>query len=208
MPKARSRKRAARAQGAKIDWGGPAGKGTGRLNVALAAIAVLAVVAAGVFWWRNTQTENEFFALAAKGRSALARVETLPNDGQSHLQPGERHKYAAEFPTSGPHDPVPTDPGFYDQPQRATRIVHALEHGHIVIYYDDPGADVLDRLKDWAALYDGHWDGVIATPFSGLGRDVVLTAWRKVLELDGFDPAAAAAFIDEYRGRGPENPVR
>jgi hypothetical protein len=37
---------------------------------------------------------------------------------------------------------------------------------------------------------------------------VVLTAWRKILKLDSFEPAAAAAFIDTYRGRGPEKRVR
>ena len=43
---------------------------------------------------------------------------------------------------------------------------------------------------------------------AGLGQSVVLTAWAKRLDLDRFDPAPAAAFIDGYRGRGPENPVR
>jgi hypothetical protein len=37
---------------------------------------------------------------------------------------------------------------------------------------------------------------------------VVLTAWRKILKLDTFEPASAAAFVDAYRGRGPENKVR
>jgi hypothetical protein len=49
---------------------------------------------------------------------------------------------------------------------------------------------------------------VVAAPSSGLGKAVVLTAWRKILKLDEFDPAAAAAFIDKFRGRGPENRVR
>jgi hypothetical protein len=49
---------------------------------------------------------------------------------------------------------------------------------------------------------------VIATRSSGLGKAVVLTAWRRILRLDEFDPPAAAAFIDQFRGRGPENPVR
>ena len=35
-----------------------------------------------------------------------------------------------------------------------------------------------------------------------------MTAWRKRLRLKTFDASAAAAFIDAYRGRGPENPVR
>lgn len=42
----------------------------------------------------------------------------------------------------------------------------------------------------------------------GLGQRLILTAWNKILRLDHFDPAVAAAFVDKYRGRGPENPVR
>ena len=52
------------------------------------------------------------------------------------------------------------------------------------------------------------WDGLIASPSPGLGSAVLLNAWTKSLKLEPFDPIAAAAFIDTYRGRGPENPVR
>jgi hypothetical protein len=103
---------------------------------------------------------------------------------------------------------MPIDPGFYTGRQRPTQLVHSVEHGHIVIYYDAPGADTMSTLKDWTALFGGHWDGVVAVPSSGLGKAVVLTAWRKILKLDSFEPAAAAAFIDTYRGRGPEKRVR
>lgn len=66
----------------------------------------------------------------------------------------------------------------------------------------------MEQLKEWAGLYDGQWSGLVVTRNSGLDEAVVLTAWTKRLEFDSFDPAAAAAFIDAYRGRGPENPVR
>jgi len=52
------------------------------------------------------------------------------------------------------------------------------------------------------------WSGIVATPMPGIGEAVVLTAWRRMLRLDTFDAATAAAFIDAFRGRGPENPVR
>jgi hypothetical protein len=43
---------------------------------------------------------------------------------------------------------------------------------------------------------------------SGLGEQVVLTAWTKRLMQKKFDIASAAAFIEKFRGRGPENPIR
>jgi hypothetical protein len=101
-----------------------------------------------------------------------------------------------------------TRPGVYEQPQRPTQLVHALEHGHIVIYYDEPGAEAMQLIEEWAALYDGQWSGVVVTPRPDLGEALVVTAWTKRLALDTFDPFSTAAFIDAYRGRGPETPVR
>jgi hypothetical protein len=89
-----------------------------------------------------------------------------------------------------------------------TQLVHALEHGNVVIDYGEPAPEGMERLERWAALYDGQWSGLVVTPAVGLGEAAVLTAWTERRELDSFDPAAAAAFIDAYRGRGPEHPVR
>ena len=44
----------------------------------------------------------------------------------------------------------------------------------------------------------------MAVPKQGLGQTIELTAWTKLLRLETWDAALAAAF----RGRGLENPVR
>ena len=124
------------------------------------------------------------------------------------LTPANPTLYQDRFPTSGPHDPTWTPPGVYTNPGAPTQLVHALEHGNIVIYYDEPRSEVLALLERWADLYDDQWSGLVVTPAAGLGSAVVLTAWTKRLELIPFEPAAAAAFVDAYRGRGPEHPVR
>lgn len=191
-----------------IAWGGPPAKGVSWLNWAIALVAVIAIAGGAFYWWQTIRTADRFEALAAEGQAALQRVETLRNDGRSHLAAGQGRQYADAFPTSGSHATVWTNAGVYEQPQRPIMLVHALEHGNVVIYYDEPGAAVMDQLEDWAALYGGQWDGIVVTPYSDLGETVVLTAWRRKLELNPFDPAAAAAFIDAYRGRGPENAVR
>ena len=208
MPKSRTRKKSAKGKTKSIDWGGPVTKGTGRINLVLGAVALAALVAGGGYLWRLQQAGSTFDALIAEGQPALARVEITPDRGGGHLGPGQGHSYGIAFPTSGIHDQVPLDPGFYTEHQRPTQLVHSAEHGHIVIYYEAPGTEAIAMLKDWTALFGGNWSGVVAVPSSGLGKAVVLTAWRKVLELDSFEPAAAAAFIDTYRGRGPENKVR
>ena len=168
----------------------------------------LAVTAAvGVLLWvgalppvRSAQASQQEEAPAGP-----TGTETLPDEGRWHLEPGETWEYRSTPPTSGPHDPKWIKSGFYRTVQPPAKLVHSLEHGVVVIYYDRPAPDVLATLRGWTAKYPGKWDGVIVAPLPGLGRKVVLTAWRKRLRLDPFDADRAQAFIDAFRGHGPES---
>ncbi|MFQ5972084.1 MAG: DUF3105 domain-containing protein [Alphaproteobacteria bacterium] len=211
MPKSkkRTKARSSVASGRAISWGAShSGSRRKKEWVITAVVATTIVVGLGGYLTRDVLAKREFASLAALGAAALSGVETEPSDGRRHLDPGERHSYAARYPTSGPHEPVWVRAGFYDEAQPPTRLVHSMEHGNVVIYYDAPGAAALETLRRWSELYTGQWDGLVVTRDSGLGSRIVLSAWTRRLELDRFDPEAAAAFIDAFRGRGPENPVR
>ena len=134
------------------------------------------------------------------------RIEHLVDEGNSHVRTAV--DYGTEFPASGDHAPLPWPPGFYEDAVISEALVHSLEHGYIVIYYDKRGSAALDQLRSWTLKYQGNWDGMVAVPHAGLGEEIVLTAWAQRLRLDRFDPDAAWIFIDDYRGRGPENAVR
>lgn len=205
---AKSKRRTKSKSEKSIAWGGAAGSGTRVTNLTLGVLTVAVLLGGAAYWWQGHSAKSGFLDLANSGQAALTQVETFPNDGRKHLQPGEHYSYASSTPTSGPHDPFPTAPGVYVTPQPPTKLVHALEHGSVVFYYDRPRPEVMDQLRDWAALYSGTWDGIVVAPLPGLGEMVVATAWQKRLNLSPFDAAAAAAFADAYRGRGPENPAR
>lgn len=152
-------------------------------------------------------------ALAVAGARAQdlpSEIETMPAapDARRHLPAGADFDYGAAFPTSGPHSTRWTAAGFYTEPQPPTELVHALEHGNTVIYYDEPGEVVRTRLLEWSRAYSGQWDGIVVAPSPGLGEQIVLSAWEKRLVLARYDEEQAAAFIDAFRGRGPEHPVR
>lgn len=172
------------------------------------ALAVLALAWMGRSWWQGQQVASQFPALVAAGQAGLSRVETLRDEGRGHVGPDQAVRYATDPPNSGPHWTTWVNPGIYTTAPRNEQLVHSLEHGHIVIYYDQPGDAAMNTLRAWVGRYQGQWDGVLAVRREGLGQQLILTAWNKILRLDRFDPAVAAAFIDKYRGRGPENPVR
>ena len=165
MPKSRTRKRSTKGKPKSLDWGAASAKGSGRINLVLGAVALAAVVAGGLYLWQLQQAGSTFEALVAEGQPALARVETPADRGGGHLGPGQGHSYDTAFPTSGIHDRVPVDAGFYTGPRRATQLVHAIEHGNVVIYYDDPGAAWLDRQARGGRGVAGC--GCAATPFPG-----------------------------------------
>lgn len=171
-------------------------------------IAALMVALIGGLWYRNRPQSIAFEPNTTVGEAAMAATQTFPDQGQAHVSPGQAVNYDSDFPTSGPHDPNPVLPGVYTQEQRLEELVHSIEHGNIVIYVDQPGQAAMDTLTAWASDFPGLWDGLVVVPKAGLGKEVVLTAWTKKLILPEFEPEAAATFIDTYRGRGPENPVR
>ena len=212
MPKSKNRKRKSKSSpsgtGGKVKWRGGRQSGKSYTHWYVIAFVAAVILGGGGYIWQSVQADQAFQALAEEGKPLLTGIETPPNLGRDHLNGGQGYNYRDDFPTSGPHAPFWSNPGFYTDPQPQIQLVHAMEHGHVVIYYDKPAPENLATIKDWAAIYGGNWSGVLAVPRRGLNNQIVLTAWRKRLKLDAFDTKIAAAFIDAYRGRGPERQVR
>ena len=189
----------------------PAQPQTSKSKFKAAALAIfigVAVLAGGGLWQTQQPDEAAFLDLVGQHEGPLKGVRTMPDLGRTHMTPGQTFEYPGPYPTSGPHSTVWTRTGVYDDLPPDVELVHALEHGNIVIYYDQIDEKDLATLEQWADLYDAQWSGIVVARNPGIGDKVVLTAWRKILSQTSFDEIAAAAFIDTYRGRGPEHPVR
>lgn len=212
MPKSKPRKKTGKSGDKSTGYGANIGQTSSRTNLIAGVVGVAVLAAVGAYWWQgrqaDSQSEQVVASLVQEGQGALEQVRSTPDQGNSHLSPGQTKNYVEPFPTSGEHASSALKPGFYKNEMPKVNLVHSLEHGNIVIYYENPGEDALAQLQEWTSLYTGNWDGVVATASPGLGSAVVLTAWTKILRLEEFDAAGAAAFLDLYRGRGPENRVR
>ena len=140
----------------------------------------------------------------------LSDVRTFESEGRQHVETGTRIDYDPTPPTSGTHYGRSIPAGFYTADQPYGGLVHSLEHGAVVIYYasDVPEATrtALERLANG---YQNPWAGVLAVPQpEPFGAPLVLTAWQTRLDLSSYDEDVVRAFLAEYIGRGPENPIR
>lgn len=142
----------------------------------------------------------------------LQDVQTHPSEGTDHVESGTSVEYDTMPPTSGPHYSSATDAGFYEETPPLGNLVHSLEHGAVVIYYDPEAlsSSAEEDLTELASTYTDTWASVIVAPHpeSSPEAPYVLTAWRHLLRLEEYREDVVRAFLAEFLGRGPENQVR
>ena len=148
----------------------------------------------------------------------LSNVSQFPSEGRQHVQPGSDITYNQTPPLSGTHYAEWSGGGFYAEEQAYGNLVHSLEHGAVVVYYDDGALEqsagddetAEESLREFIQTHDGQWRHIIVVPNpeSDPQAELDVTAWRHRLYMDSYDDRTMHAFLSEYLGRGPENPVR
>jgi len=155
----------------------------------------------------------EASALDSSGDSdLLADVEQFPDRGNNHVQEGADIDYERVPPLSGTHYGSTTDAGFYEDRPALGSLVHTLEHGAVIVYYDpaEISPEARQSLREFASVHTGTWQSVVVAPNPNDDprAPYVVTAWQHELTMDSYDAETVHAFLSEYLGRGPENPVR
>jgi len=163
------------------------------ITITVAVVVVIGGIA-GFLVLRNLSEQAAFRNL---------HVQSLPDLGQKHLDPGGKYtKYNSTPPTSGPHDQTPAPCGVTTEAIPNEVQVHDLEHGVIMVQYK-PGLDPaqVSQLEALGRSYSSH---VIVAPYPRLPTAVAATAWTKLMTLDRADTDKLRRFIDLYRQKGPE----
>jgi len=89
----------------------------------------------------------------------LSDVERFESEGTQHVDSGTDVDYAQMPPLSGPHYNRATEGGYYTDTPALGNIVHGLEHGAVVIYYDpNSTSDSAEQsLREFAMTHTGNW---------------------------------------------------
>ena len=174
------------------------------LYVAVGGIVVALLVVVGVaLYWRSLQP--------------VVGETTFPTQGNTHIPLGSTSpvEYNSTPPTSGPHYENIVAWGKHDETVRYEHLIHNLEDGGVVVYYQCPEGcpELVAELETVLDPYFAAGRHVVLVPndptFSigtsgplhkDMGAPIVLTAWRKLLTLDAVDAATITTFIERYEG--------
>ncbi|HUF07577.1 MAG TPA: DUF3105 domain-containing protein [Candidatus Binatia bacterium] len=138
-----------------------------------------------------------------------------PANSAALTECGGPDPYSSVPAASGPHWPPSAiaNWGVYSTPQAETQVIHNLEHGGIVIWYDPAAVEPaeVDALTQYVNTQTASGVGgrfkFILSPWGAdvpLGSPVVASAWRYLLPLESADVDAIDAFARARYGRSPE----
>ena len=135
-------------------------------------------------------------------------VEEIDPGEPLHEPLGTEIEYSSDPPVGGHHYEVWMDPGLYEEVVEDGYLVHNLEHGYVIIWYncDDLSGGECDTLKGDIQSVIDYFDGykVIGTPRPGMSTVLALTSWGRLARLDAFDFALIVEFIERYQEDSPE----
>ena len=147
----------------------------------------------------------------------VGEEESFASQGNTHIQQGSASPidYNSTPPTSGPHYPGLAPWDIYDEPIRYEQVVHNMEDGGVIVYYqcEDSCPELREQLAGVVQPYLDSGRHVLMMPndpnWTGFGsqsahRDmearIALTAWQRLDKFDEFDAGRIRAFIDRYEG--------
>lgn len=120
--------------------------------------------------------------------------EVIPNAGQQHVDSAPpAGSYTSRPATSGPHLGTPANwgvyPGLLGTAVPEVQAIHNLEHGGIVIWYQEGQLDPAS-IDELASYVEGQLDTpqfkFILSPWAGedFGHPIAVTAWTRLLYVD------------------------
>lgn len=156
------------------------------------------IIIVGGTWLSSSQAASDQVRL-----SKPLVGETVANQGQDHVPDTTKVSYDSNPPTSGPHYVNSKPAGIYDKPVPDGNLVHSMEHGAVIIWYQSNlPQDQINQLKN---IYNSV--GIskkIMVPRDNLDVPVALTSWGKVLKLQTIDEVRIKEFMQTNNDRGPE----
>jgi len=193
----------------------------------LLVFALLGVIFAGLIGLAVANNRRQAAELAEQREAVKARLDdlgctepvTVEDRGQGHLTSQQLAESPPEvlYPdrpaTSGEHFSNWFISGVYDELLDERVLVHDLEHGYVVTYYDEGLADEqVEELKTFAQeQIDGDFQKLIVAPWDGELPDdanVAYTGWNVRQGCGEFDREVMSVFLTDHHSGAGEAPEK
>lgn len=156
--------------------------------------------------------------LNIRSQMPVGNEESLPTLGNAHIPQGSTSpiEYNSTPPTSGPHYPGLAPWAVYEEPIRYEQLIHNMEDGGVVIYYqcEDGCPELVEELRAVVTPFidagehvvlvrnDPTWgpEGGGTSYHRDMGARIALTAWQRLDKFDEVDAERIRAFIQRYEG--------
>lgn len=165
--------------------------------------------------WAGLGCSPDIESHAGEPMGECGAIETsFENGTRTHLSECSDIEYPMSPPVFGDHYPVWAAYQTYDFPVPLGYLVHSLEHGAVIFFYDCPeGCEeevsqvqaFIDELPADPRCTEAVKHQVILVPRPGLGVRWAAAAWGYSLRAECFDLPIFRTFYDEHLGQGPEN---
>lgn len=131
-----------------------------------------------------------------------SNLQVMEDEGRGHLNPGDPiPNYKSVPPTSGTHNPVWYPAGVYDNNSDITQLLHSLEHGYIIMYYNGISQEEINQLIN---IQRSDPFKTIVAPYPNMPYKVALAAWARLQTCEGVNEQAIRSFTAQFRNQGPE----
>ena len=189
-------------------------KATRRSNLITIGIALAIAATVTVFIMSERSGDD-----APPAPAGVAMAEAGCDDVENHEEEGANHvdgdvEYETSPPTSGDHYETPADAGFYPDAVPEETLVHNLEHGQIVIWYDpEASTQTKNDLQEFAesandpdAVRGNSPPPIVAAPYEDVpsGKSYALTAWTHSQACSAYSLEAINDFRAQFQGDSPE----
>ena len=109
--------------------------------------------------------------------------------------------YKSVPPTSGTHNPQWYPAGVYDKNADITQLIHSLEHGYVILFYNGIPQDQIDQL---VRIQQSDPYKLSVAEYPNMPQKVALAAWGNLQNCEGVNEQVIRSFVAQFRDHGPE----
>jgi len=155
-------------------------------------------------------------ALTTSSKGACdATVQSWPDEGANHFEPGTALTYCTKPPSSGDHYSQWAAYRVYDKPVPYGYLVHSLEHGAVVILYKCASGSCPTVQSQIVAVVNARpvdplcvdpiKRRVIVAPDPALDIEVGASSWGWTYRATCVNAASLGKFIDDHYAKASED---